>query len=309
MAVYNNADYLKIQLQSLLNQTLDSFKIIIRDDCSTDHSVAIIEKFIDENPGKIYLIKGTQNLGAKGNFAELMQHSRADYIFFCDADDVWIPSKIEDSFCLMKKSEEQYGVNTPLLIHTDLSVVDKELHLIDSSFWDYSCLNPDAAFFLNRLLVQNVVTGCTMLINKPLLKLANPLPSEIIMHDWWLALVAAAFGQIAYIKKPTILYRQHGKNDTGAKNWKNKALYISRFQMSLSLKGKMELKKNFEKTVLQAAQFLNRYKNSLNPKQKEIIQDFVRLLSVNGLQRRYLFLKHRYFKNSILKNIGLFYIL
>lgn len=309
MAVYNGAEYVLEQLQSMMKQTYPHFRIIIRDNCSLDHTISLIEEFSRRYPGKIQLIKGTENLGAMGNFATLVNYAEAPYIMFSDADDIWLPTKIEESFALMQKNEAVYGINTPVLIHTDLAVVDRNLNTLSQSFWDYSKLNPHNALSLNRLLIHNVITGCTTLINQPLLKLASPIPKEAIMHDWWIGLVASAFGKIDHLAKPTILYRQHGKNDTGAKNWKSMATYVTQTKKALQTVGRAELRQRLIKTLHQAAQFLNRYEERLEPNKKCIVKNYVALATTGALHRRYLFLKHRYFKNMLTKNIATFLFL
>ena len=67
----------------------------------------------------------------------------------------------------------------------------------------------------DRLLSQNVVTGCTVMVNRALLDLAAPWPEAAVMHDWYLALVAACFGQIGLVEEATIDYRQHERNQVG----------------------------------------------------------------------------------------------
>lgn len=309
MAVYNNAEYIVEQLQSLIMQSYPHFRLIIRDDCSLDHSVHIIEQFSQQHPGKIYLIQGTKNLGARGNFALLLNEAIADYVMFCDADDVWLPTKIEESLALMYKNEALHGKETPLLVHTDLSVVDQYLCILNPSFWDYSKINPRLANSLNRLLPQNVITGCTMLINKALLQLAVSIPQEAIMHDWWIGLVASAFGRIDFLDKPTILYRQHGKNEIGAKNWKNLSPYLTCAKKALQQAGRQEMRQRLFKTMEQAAKFLNRYGTHLQFEKKQIVQNYIALGSVNALQKRYLFFKHQYFKNTFAKSAGMFLLL
>lgn len=309
MAVYNNADYIADQLQSLMEQTYPHFHLIVRDDCSSDRSIEIIEEFQTRYPGKITLIKGKENLGARGNFAALMHKVKADYIMFCDADDVWLPNKIEESLELMQKNETIHGKKTPLLIHSDLKVVNKELRILNSSFWNYSKLNPDLAKYLNRLLPQNVITGCTMLINKPLLELAMPIPQEAIMHDWWIGLVAAGFGQIDCLRKPTILYRQHGKNDVGAKNWRSTATYWSHFKKTMQIRGRKELKQRLAKTIEQATIFSERYGMQLDNRKREVVRDYAMFGHSGWFKKRYLFFKHRYFKNSLTKNLAMFLFL
>lgn len=309
MAVYNNADYISAQLQSLFDQTYPHFRVIIRDDCSSDLSVQLIENFIRQQPDKIRLIKGRENLGACGNFAALLKEAKGDYIMFCDADDIWLPTKIEESLALMHKNEEIYGKDTPLLIHTDLMVVDQHLGILNPSFWDYSKINPHSAYSLNRLLVHNVMTGCTMLLNKSLLELAGPIPREAIMHDWWIGLVASALGRIDFLTKPTLLYRQHGKNSIGAKNWKSKATYWKFVKKGFHFKGRQELRLCLLKTIHQASQFWHRYGTYLNLEKQQIVFSYSALASTTAIKKRYLFFRHGFFKNTLVKNIGLFFLL
>lgn len=308
MAVYQNGLYLAEQIDSLMKQTYSHFRLIIRDDCSTDNSLQIMEAYAKKYPKTITLLKGTENLGAKGNFSALMQYATAPYIMFCDADDVWLPKKIEESLLLMQKHEKLYGAKTPLLIHTDLSVTGKDLRTLHSSFWKYSCINPHLDT-LNRLLIQNIVTGCTILMNQPLLQLACPIPKEAIMHDWWIALTASAFGHLAVLEKPTILYRQHGKNDTGAKNWRSPVLYFKRIKKAFFHQGRQELRQSLSKTITQANAFLCRYQERLDLKKKDVLENYVALRSGNAFKKRLLLLKYRYFKHSFLKNVGMFLLL
>lgn len=309
MAVYNGADYILDQLHSLMEQTYPHFRIIIRDNCSQDQTVSLIEEFSRSHPGKIKLIKGTENLGALGNFATLVDYAEAHYIMFSDADDKWLPSKVGDTLALMQKNESLYGKETPLLIHTDLRVVDRDLKTLGSSFWSYSKLKPDAALSFNRLLVHNVVTGCTMMINRPLLNLAAPIPKEAIMHDWWLALTASAFGKIDYLPLPTILYRQHGRNDTGAKNWRSLSTYAAAFKKASSTEGRKQMRSLLIRTIRQSSVFLARYGRQCNPKERLLLESYAKLETGNLLQKRAVFLRHRFFKNTLVKNIGMFLLL
>jgi glycosyltransferase involved in cell wall biosynthesis len=264
LATYQGGLYLREQLQSLMQQSYPHFHIFIRDDGSTDQTLMIVDQFQQAFPQRISVISSSQRLGVKANFSALMQHAKAPYIMLCDQDDVWLPHKIEVSLREIKKMESRYGTQTPLLLHTDLKVVNSDLSLIHSSFWRYSKLNPYATS-LNSLLSRNIVTGCTLMMNQALLQLSLPIPEECLMHDWWIALVAATFGSIGVIKEPTMLYRQHGKNTVGAKK-------ISWWQ---ALKIRLPTKKAIHPDNLQQAQqLLKRYSSLLHPSQKEIIHSF-----------------------------------
>ena len=158
-------------------------------------------------------------LGASLNFGQLLEYTNTEYIMFSDQDDVWLPNKIELTLNVMKAAEQIYP-NKPVLVHTDLKVVDSELNIISDSMWSYQKLFPEIGDDLSKIMAQNVVTGCTMMINRKARDASIPIPAEAIMYDWWLALNTAEFGKIAYLSIPSILYRQHSGNKIGAKRAK-----------------------------------------------------------------------------------------
>src|SRR5690606_13737176 len=152
-------------------------------------------------------------------FARLLGASTADYIMFCDQDDVWLPGKVTLTLAKMQELEAACGAETFLLVHTDLRIVDENLNLVADSGHRYQQIDPDRGNTLGRLLVQNIATGCTIMVNRALRDLALPIPGAALMHDHWLSLVSACFGKIAYLPEPTLLYRQHSGNKVGAQVW------------------------------------------------------------------------------------------
>ena len=246
LATYQGARYLDDQLKSILAQTYSQFHLWIRDDGSNDGTQEILQKWKQLYHDKITIVPTAERLGIKKNFSELMKHSRASYIMFADQDDIWLPFKVEACLNRLKTMERQYGSHLALVVHTDLKVVDQDLKEISPSFWHYSKLRPDL-ISLNRLLPQNVLTGCTMFMNRALVDLAGPIPEAAIMHDWWIALVAACFGHIGVLNQPTILYRQHSTNDTGAKR------YGFWHILTQPSRYKKNLKNNIHKTYQQAS--------------------------------------------------------
>lgn len=169
----------------------------------------------------------------------------------------------------MKEIERIYGENEPCLVHTDLEVVDRDLKRISSSFMRNQGLHhvEDSTRQLSTLLAQNFVTGCTMLINRALKEIALPFPKNIIMHDYWLALVAAASGKLVFVDKPTIKYRQHGHNTVGAKKYISFYNFKKVFHYS-------NLLDRIDKTVLQDKE-LAQYKNNMFLHSNLIIKAFL----------------------------------
>lgn len=222
LATYNGAEYLPEQIASIQAQTHHHWRLLVRDDGSTDATVSIVRKFAAADRRIELLDDGRGNLGVVGNFAALADAALkqpARYVAFCDQDDVWQPQKLAWQLERMAAAEREAGENTPIAVHSDLAVVDRQLRPVHPSFLRYQGLWHESEHPLRTLVVQNFVTGCTLLVNRPLLELAVPLPSQALVHDWWLALVAASAGRLEFLPQATVLYRQHGGNTIGARRW------------------------------------------------------------------------------------------
>ncbi|MGA1980070.1 MAG: glycosyltransferase family 2 protein [Sedimentisphaerales bacterium] len=216
MATYNGEQFLGQQLDSIIAQSNQDWQLLVRDDGSDDNTVHIVEDYAGRLPEKIRLVTDDGNrLGASLNFGKLLEYADTEYIMFSDQDDVWLPNKIELTLNAMKAAEQIYP-DKPILIHTDLQVMDYKLDIIANSMWSYQKLFPEAGSDLNRIMAQNVVTGCTVMLNKKARAVSIPVPDEAIMYDWWLALKVCEHGKIIYVSIPSVLYRQHSKNRLGA---------------------------------------------------------------------------------------------
>ena len=219
LGTYNGARFVEEQIKSIQGQTVNNWNLLVRDDASDDGTVELIAGLAKDDERIQWVKNGQGRLGIVGNFGELMRiaHSEgADYIFLSDQDDVWTSTKIAEQFTYLRKMEECYGENTPILVYSDLEIVDEQLRRIHPSFMSYQGLTHESRDPLRVLLTQNFVTGCATAINRPLLNLAVPLPPNVIMHDWWLALCGAACGQLAYLPQALLRYRQHAANQLGA---------------------------------------------------------------------------------------------
>lgn len=295
LATFQGANYLEEQLESILTQSHPQLHLWIRDDGSTDQTLEILQKWTRTYPQKITLLPSDGHLGIKGNFSELMKISHAPYIMFADQDDKWLPNKVEISLDHLKAMERQYGSHLPLLIHTDLKVVDQNLKEIAQSFWHYAGLHPDHTS-LNRLLSQNVMTGCTMLMNRALIDLAHPIPSVAVMHDWWVALVSSCFGHIQFVNQPTILYRQHDSNDIGAKSY---SLMSFLYQSS---KEACKKANSLKQTYQQAFYLLEYFEHLLSIEKKNLLQAYGELERLPYFKKRYQMIKYQFFKQGFLRN-------
>jgi glycosyltransferase involved in cell wall biosynthesis len=218
LSTYNSSQFLRDQIESIINQSYDQWTLHIRDDGSIDRTVEIIDEYVNLYPDKIkYYSDISTNIGACKSFYLLLEQVQADYFMFCDHDDIWMQNKIELSYKKMIETENKYNYEKPIIIHTDMVVVDSNLNVICNSFWSYLRLNPKFSSFCEILVSQNV-NGCTMIMNNLAKTVAIPNKSLAHMHDIGITLsVSNVDGIIEYIEDKTVLYRQHVNNQVGAK--------------------------------------------------------------------------------------------
>lgn len=238
LATYNGEEFLGQQLDSLLGQDYADFIIIARDDASRDSTPAILQHYAGAHPEKFKLLEGGgENLGASASFSTLIEYVLAHkntlgleqaYIMCCDQDDVWHADKIGKSMQAMLALECEHPYRA-CLVHSDLRVIDAQGQELASSFFSYQGIHPHKHTFA-RLLVSNSVTGCAALINEKLAQLASPIAEEAIMHDWWLALVAASVGHVQPIDEPLMDYRQHQNNTLGAQQFYRTAFSLGKLR-------------------------------------------------------------------------------
>lgn len=252
MATYNGEKYICQQIDSILSQTCTDWELYIHDDGSTDNTIAVVESYVEKYPDKIHLIDGKSTGGAKYNFFYMFGQVEAPYYMTCDQDDVWLEKKIELTYDKMLAIEDKADV--PCLVYTELRVVDSELNTIADTMSGYQSLDCHKRT-INQFILQNSVTGCTMMINRALRDKMLHITDidNTIMHDWWAALVAAQFGKTAFIDEPTILYRQHGDNSLGALGI-NKLSYIVRRVWQ-----KKQIQESMRLGRLQAREFAKTY--------------------------------------------------
>jgi glycosyltransferase involved in cell wall biosynthesis len=274
LSTYNGEKFLGEQLDSLLVQSHKNFILVVRDDDSRDRTVSILESYAGDHPERIHLLsRDGVNMGASAGFAFLVDYVlknkellglKSTYMMFCDQDDKWFPEKIEKLLAAMLATEADNDSTLPIIVHSDLEVVSEQNTVIATSFVSYQGLEIERNSFPN-LVISNLVTGCTALINEPLAEKALPIPEKAIMHDWWLALVATAFGKLVYLDIPLVHYRQHGNNTIGAKEFTKVSV------VSMSLWSRMLARKPSEHLIevsIQAAEFNRRYGSQLSGRER-----------------------------------------
>ncbi|KMK18080.1 glycosyl transferase family 2 [Pluralibacter gergoviae] len=304
LAAYNGESFIKEQIYSILSnfEHLKHFdcRLLISDDQSSDSTTKVVKKIsaVDE---RVILLDSNKKGGVKYNFHYLLNNTNADYIFFSDQDDLWLPEKMKVTLDKILEVENEKDI--PVLVHSDLCVVDAQLFPINISMFRYQALNSKPSF--SELLISNSVTGCTMACNKILISnIKHSRIQDSIMHDWYMALYASSFGILEFVSKPTILYRQHSNNQVGAKK--------------ISLKNTLSLNKlkdnvhqartSVIRTKKQAELFMDDFGMLLNSDNKKILDNYIQSFNGSFIHRFLFFIKPGNKKKGMLRNFIYFFI-
>lgn len=307
LATYNGLRYLAEQVESIQAQTCTDWRLLIRDDGSSDGTLEKLRTLARKEPRITLLEDSRGRLYPAQSFSALMEEagkSEARTFAFCDQDDIWLPKKLERELNLLKRAESEWGEKMPFLVHTDACVVNEQGRLLHKSFLRYQNLRHEDKNPLPILLVQNFVTGCTTLFNRPLLELATPAPPQSPIHDWWLALCAAATGKLLFLPEATLLYRKHSQNAIGARSyWET----LSLRQTSLREKWSTGTA-HYRKSIEQAIQLYRRLreKNVADRPALSLIEEYAHHLERNRLTRLLRLLRLRVRREDPLRTLLLY---
>jgi glycosyltransferase involved in cell wall biosynthesis len=212
LALYNGAARLREQLDSLADQTHGAWSLVVSDDGSTDDGAEVLRRFAADHPDRaITLIPGPR-MGFAQNFLHLLRaaDAEADFVSFCDQDDVWMTDKTARAVAALKT----VGAEVPALY------CGRTLHCDEA----LRPLRPSPLFTrppsFRNALVQNIGGGNTIVLNRAafrMLAAASTRVEAVVSHDWWMyQLVSGSGGIVIYDREPGLLYRQHDGNAVGA---------------------------------------------------------------------------------------------
>ena len=270
LATYRpNPEWLAAQVESIEAQKDVSIRLLQREDAHGD--------------------------GPGANFSALLQKSTAEYVAFADQDDVWLPEKMAKSMACLKDLEKAYGTDVPLAVFTDGYVTDARLTPCQGTVISRQRVDIRRGLMFERLLMQNFIAGCSMLFNAALRRKAGLIPQEAIFHDYWVVLIAAAFGRIGFVDEPLYLYRQHSRNTVGATTagW----LHFARRGME----GVGAFRARLGQNVAQAQAFVSRFGDEA-PASAVALAHFGEM---SAYERRRAMIRHSLFKQGALRNLAL----
>lgn len=288
MATYNGEKFLAQQIESIQKQTFKEWNLLIRDDGSSDKTCDIIRNFTAKD-SRIRFINENEhhNLGVIKSFFTLVNYEVADFYFFSDQDDVWLPEKLSVSL----EAAKHKASDVPLLVYTDLKVVNQELNILQDSMIRAQSYHANTTLLPE--LTENTVTGGTMMINHALAEKWFT-PNDILMHDWFLALLAASLGEIIYLDLPTQLYRQHDNNVLGARTMDKRFKILREGPKSIFTR----YWKLIHDSQKQASLIVDKYGDIMTANDLELIKCFIKIDKQPFMTRLRWLWKYGYSKNQ-----------
>ncbi len=300
MATFNGASFIRQQLDSILAQTHQNLQIVVSDDGSTDGTIDVLQEYA--TTGKLCWFASRAERGPKPNFSNALAHAKGSYIAFSDQDDIWKPTKLAASLEAVRAIERAHGVETPVLVYTDLELVNEDLTPISSSYYGFMRRDPRKNS-LNRLLFEVNVLGCSSLGNRALVQAAGSIPNEAAMHDSWFPLVACALGQLEFLDVASVLYRQHRGNVIGAR--KRPMRELLRKTIDRGLDRGYYLTKSLMPCYSQARVLLRRYEPILGFATVELLRNFLACEHQGFVAKRINILRHGFLRHNTLESVEL----
>lgn len=295
VCTYNGSEYIVEQLESIVAQSIQPQKIIICDDGSTDDTLDLINRFSESTPVMIEI--HCRTIGRKGvsyNFMYGLSFFSSEFVFLSDQDDIWDEKKV----LMYKNIAETAPKHTPLLIYSDALLVDKSLNVINRSFLSSERLLRKENDSFKNLIFQNVIQGATVMINKNFINRIK-YNDNMVMHDWWLGLIAASLGNIYFIPEPLIKYRQHANNLVGGKEYN----IFSIFHKLMKFK---KIKKQNKNIKAQAKEFYKIYHNEINIDDRLFLRQMIACNSLIEWQK--FLLLYRIKRSTLVRTLSLYFL-
>lgn len=219
LATYNGSKYLEEQLNSLVQQTYSNIEIIAVDDCSNDSTTTILHGYASTFK-HITVIENDVNLGYIKNFEKGCRIAKGEYISFCDQDDVWEPEKTEVMMA---------AIGEHPMIYCDSAFVNADLQLLDKHSDRKHLRSYNNCLYF---ATDNCVGGHALIMHRSVLADALPFPQEM-PYDLWAAFAATFMGEIKYIDRAFVKWRQHGGNVTMAESDRQYKLQETRKRLQI----------------------------------------------------------------------------
>jgi len=291
MAVWKDTRFLREQFSSIRNQDYENVEIWISRDCDEERmGIVLDEEALKFGTNRFFVLPGPKR-GSSNNFLSLIlnTHIQADYFAYSDQDDIWERDKLSRAIAELDLVPQTipalYGSRTRIIDAMGNNIALFPFHGKEPNF--------------RNALVQNIASGHTMVMNRAargILLAANIV--DVPFHDWWTyLLISGAAGRFFYDFNPSVRYRQHDRNLTGAP-LNHPKHQIRRLQRILN--GRV---RDINRTNLRA---LQEARICLTSENRGILDTYCEALHKSGLSRLYRLWKSGVYRQTAFGNIGMF---
>jgi glycosyltransferase involved in cell wall biosynthesis len=206
---YNQSRFVLETLESVKAQTYKDTQLIIVDDCSSDDSVATIERWLRENRIDCTFIRHKKNEGICKSLNDALAASRAKYVSMVASDDVWLPDKIAQQVEMMESQQDHVGI-----LYSDAFQIDEQGRVLPEMFIAAHRKLPEMpqGQILNQLLEGNFIPGMTTLIRRSCYDVVGLYDEKLPWEDWDMWLRLARHYSFVYSPAPSASYRRHEKS-------------------------------------------------------------------------------------------------
>lgn len=285
LATYNTKiEYLKKQIDSILNQTYTNINLIISDDNSTKKEVREVLEEYKQKDNRITVYFQENNLGYIKNFEFLLTKSNADYISFADHDDVWYENKIEKSIEVL----EEKNVD---LVYCDCKQIDENGQVIQESYLKYK--NLPVVNGKNNILIfsRHIAIGCSTVFTKKIKEQMLPFTQSVMAHDWINVYLASKQQGIASIEEPLFDYRLHTSNEFGGRSLKQnlskwKEENGSSYKAYKKYRNERVIKTAYLNGTLMCREYRDKLGLEKNIQEEKVIKYYEKLLKTNIINLR-----------------------
>ena len=304
---HHAAAFIDATIESAVRQTHTAWRLWVRDDASTDDTADHVAAWAARDPRITLLHRGEPNLGVVAGFAWMLEQLPPDtrWVACLDADDLWHPDRLAATLADARAQQARLGQDHPLLVHSDCSLIDSTGCLIAPSYWARTGSRPHPTT-LDRLVVQNVATSSSLLMNRALVDRLRPMPrSGPFSPDWWFTLTAAAFGTISAVERPLVGYRQHGQNDVGATRGAVRSVPDALGRLLAWRRSGARLRRDLARTAMQAGAFADRYAGDLAPSDEQLLRAVAAIPQLGPGVRQLAVLRYRLrAEHGLLRSLG-----
>jgi len=216
--VYNGANYMRTQLDSILAQNHKVDEIIVVEDASLDHTKEILAEYVNKHPSLFSIYYNSVNYGSYKSIDKALKACTGDIIILSDHDDFWESNKVENILKYFKENPNMEGLMTNGFLIDAEGEINTNYFLWDSMSFPFKNVtnNNELKKYINT--VENCATGATMAIKNhlPILKKDFPLIKNMV-HDRWLAINLAENNTLGILDEKLIRYRLHPSQETGGR--------------------------------------------------------------------------------------------